>query len=150
MPTENSAQRLAEAVKTAQQKQALISQIENLLNDLAAVKPPTSATTQNKYPMIYKILLEQYGKSDTSITQENLLGLKKDLEDLEEVILDVPDAAAEGVVQFAHLWCKENVDPGVLVNIVPSKKLIAGAQCSCKGQYRDFSLDKVIHQKLYT
>lgn len=149
MPTDDTAQRLAEIVKTTRQKQQLISQIEDLLSDLAKVNPPSLASIQKNYPIVYKILMEQHPEPSNIITQEKLGKLKEALENLEELMLNAPSMTSDNIAQIAHLWCKENVDPTALVNIIPSEKLTAGVTCSYKGQYRDFSLDKIVHHKIY-
>lgn len=149
MPTDNTAQRLVEIVKTTRQKQLLLSQIESLLNDLAKVNPPSLRDIQKNYPLVYKILAEQHPETNNNITQGKLLELKGALESLGELMLNAPSTVSDGMAEIAYLWCKENVDPNILVNIIPSEKLTAGVTCSYKGQYRDFSLDKIVHHKIY-
>lgn len=141
MPTEDGQQKLAEIVKTADGRQRLVAQIDSLINAFSKINPPDAAEIQKNYPMVHEIL--------PGANQELLLKLKQDLQNLEEFTVNAPSAAQDQISEITHKWCKNNVGDNILVNIVPSKEVLGGVTCSYKGRYRDFSLDKIIKEKVY-
>lgn len=141
MPTVESIRKISEIVKTTQNKNVLLAQIDFLSRLLSSVNAPKLEDVQNSYPTIYKILL---GK----ITLEELSQLRKDLESIEELVVNVPVILPETVEELARQWCNQNASPEALVSIVRSESLVGGVTTSYKGQYRDLSLNKIISQKI--
>ena len=141
MPIDSTLQKLAEVVKTTNDKEIFISQVESLIQAFSAVKRLEVKDVQKKYPDICKVL------ENPDITQ--LVELKEHMEHMRELTVTVPGPAQKQATEVINAWRKENTEAGTITNLAATETIVGGVICSYKGQYRDFSLDKIIREKVY-
>jgi len=150
MPTEDTAQKLAELVKTTQNKVTLIDQARSLINDLAKITPPSAQDIQNTYPFLYKILLECYPETSNNLEQKDLEQLLAQLDSLKEVTFNIPRAVvADTLYDELYKWVVENIGAKLLINCTSSTEIMSGVSISYEGRFTNLSLDKIIKEKVY-
>ncbi|PIS22570.1 hypothetical protein COT50_01220 [candidate division WWE3 bacterium CG08_land_8_20_14_0_20_41_10] len=150
MPTENVAHKLAELVKTTDNKVLLMNQVHSLLTDLSKISSPSTQDIQNNYPFLSKILLECFPETSKKLEQKGLEALLVSLKSLEEIAFAVPGAViADTINRQLEMWTTENIGTGLLTKCSPSTEIVGGLLISHAGHFLNLSLDKIIKEKIY-
>lgn len=149
MPTENPAVVQSDAIRTVEDRARLLRKIDQLNTELCQTIPPSEEYIQKTYPTVYTLILSQEGVSNTLLNQENLEKLKTNLLDMQELTINCPSRIDGKVEDIVYSWCQENVSKGILVSVYEDSTLTSGLTCSYNGNYRDFSLDRIIKSLVY-
>lgn len=149
MPTENTAHKLAELVKTTDNKILLTNQTRNLINDFSKVAPLSSRDIQNSYPLLYRLLIECYPKANNKFEQKDLEQLLSQIDSLKEVTFNIPSVVpTDALYKKLHKWVTENVGDALIVKFVPVDDITGGILVSYEGRFTNLSLDKILKEKI--
>jgi len=149
MPSEIARTKLANFVKTTSNKAEIEKQLGSLLNDFSTINPPSPLDIQNKYSLLYRMFLECYPDMSNKIEQASLISILSDLKELEEVKIDIPNLSTGAYDEKICTWITECVNNGLLVNITASNNVTSGLILSYQGQYANYTLDKIIKDRVY-
>jgi len=156
MPTENLSETLLNVVTTTKIRDELFRELREVHTELLKKPHFTLQNTQTKYPIVVEILQKQGLEMSTGLDQQFVENVESFLKSLKEVVVHVPKHLSEnsGENQEAFekelaLWKKDNIPAQSVVKVKADGKVTAGLMCSYGGQYRDFTLDKVIEDAIY-
>jgi hypothetical protein len=149
MPSNIAGDKLAKLVKTTGVRTEIEQQIRALRDALSTTHSPTISDIQNLYPALYNVMLECYPNTSNKIAQETLSSIFKDLEDIEVVKVDVPHTPTSSFEDALHGWAASHVDKNAIVNVTSSSNILAGVAISYRGEYVNYTLDKIIENKVH-
>jgi hypothetical protein len=146
MPTD--LEKLARFLGTKTAKTDLLDQIDLLSTELLTRMPYAVKDLAKNYSDTYGALTALNYESDTQVDQTTLDKLRGLADELEEVLITIP-ARTEGNPSICE-WVLENVSPTAVVKYdKEDANLTDGVKMAYHGWYKDYSLEKLIKEKLY-
>jgi hypothetical protein len=148
MPAQNLSQILAEVVRTVTYRDIILDQINNLLNKFSEVNTPDFQYIQNNYPGVYEVLLKGGLEKNNKPDQNDLLEIKKYIQNLETVRFEIPTQVTTIPNDMFFSWLKNYVHDAIS-DVRTSTDFVSGITYSYKGRYNNLTLDTIIRERVH-
>ncbi len=148
MPQAISGKDLARSVKTAENKRALLLELEAFALSVDTYLAGNTPLPDNLYPILLNIPQLRDAVMSNNVDRAWLDAIIKQLQELPEVKIDVAMELSPELYLFAYNWVAEHVDVSSIVNLTKADNMTGGVRVAYKGRYLDMSLDKLIKETL--
>ena len=148
MPQAISSKDLASSVKTTESKRALLLELEAFALSVDTYLAGNTPLPEDLYPVLLSIPQFRDAIMSKNVDRAWLDAIKKQLQALPEVKIDIATEPSPELYLFAYNWVAEHVDASSIVDLTKADNLTGGIRLAYKGRYIDMSLDKLIKETL--
>lgn len=134
-------------VKTVEDQKTLLQEIDILLDSMFrlgdnAFEPTLTKEVRRQTATRVRQLIDSQGGDKESL----LKSLRKEIESLKEIELEIAFDPSEDSIQQIYDWIAKHISQGFVLSFSVNSQIIAGASISYKGKFHNGSLkDKIVN-----
>lgn len=140
---------IVKSLKTTQEVEEFLSQVDNLLAKLFKVNPESLDKSLEKIisSKLAELLRESFKKNninqnDHSAVEKFLNNIKNQAQQLNVLKLQLAFNPSDETITTVFNWVSENYGDGIVLDIQKDESIIGGTIITFNGKYKDFSLKR--------
>lgn len=132
-------------VRTNLERDILLNELEQIKIALFEPKAGVEQVLKSSVCASHAAILREKSKKEENFASY-IEGLIKELTNMDEVKIELPQEPTEGLIDIVYGWLTKNVSPNVIISVSVNPAILGGATISYKGKYYDGSLSRILDE----